>query len=396
MKVLQVIPGVGVGGGAERSLFEVAPGLHRAGFDLAVAYFHDRPSSAVDELIRGGVAVHHCASPSAVGRVRAVHGLIERWQPTIVHTSIYEADIVGRWAAVGTGPRVLTSLVNMSYEPARYDDPAVTRWRLDLVRRGEGFGLRHLTDHVHAVSASVKAAAVEALGLDPAHITVAYRGRDQDRLGTRSPARRARVRAALDLPDVAPLIVAVGRQEHQKAQIHLLEALPAVLGRHPQATLLVAGRDGTATPTLQHELRRTGIGDRVRFLGHRDDVGDLLAAADIAALPSLWEGVPGTVVEAMAVGTPIVASAIGPVRELVDGTSARLVTPGDPVALATALIEVLDDPGAAAQRAEVARRRFQCGFTIAHASEAMGALYRQVAEQPVRRWGARTRGGRLR
>lgn len=153
--------------------------------------------------------------------------------------------------------------------------------------------------------------------------------------------------------------------------------------------MLVAGRDGAATPGLVAAATEAGVMDHIRLLGNRDDIGDVLASADVLAFPSLWEGLPGTIIEAMAVGTPIVASAIASVTELVDDRLAVLVAPADPVDLARGVVEVLDDPVPAAERAARAWERFLAGFTIAHAEAAMVELYRSVAAAPIVRRGAR-------
>ena len=389
MKVLYLIPGLGVGGGAERSLLDVAPGLAEAGIDLSIAYFHDRSSSAVGAFRDLGVRVDRITAPRFAARVRKVHALIAERQPDVLHTTLFEADVVGRWAAVGTSPRVLASLVNTPYEPARYESDDVSRWRIEAVRRYEGLTLRRLCDHIHANSQAVADAAVRSFHVDPARISVVHRGRDPGRIRSATPEIRAEARASLDLPPGSPTILSVGRHEPQKGQIHLVRALPAVLDRYPEAILLVAGREGSVSESLRAEAGASGIADRIRFLGNRDDIGEVMAAADVLAFPSLWEGLPGTIIEAMAVGIPIVASAIGPVCELVDDHTARLVRAADPADLARGIIEVLDGRAEAAQRAASARQRFLDDLTVTRAQERMADLYRKVAELPRERWGAR-------
>jgi glycosyltransferase involved in cell wall biosynthesis len=114
----------------------------------------------------------------------------------------------------------------------------------------------------------------------------------------------------------------------------------------------------------------------VRFLGARADVYDLLCAADVFAFPTRWEGMPGAILEAMALGAPIVASDVPPVREAVrDGVSARLVPPGEPEALALAITATLQDPAGAAERAATARAEFEARFTIRRAADGMLAFY---------------------
>jgi L-malate glycosyltransferase len=139
----------------------------------------------------------------------------------------------------------------------------------------------------------------------------------------------------------------------------LLDAVPAILARHPDAELVVAG-DGERRADLEAQARRLGLLDRCRFLGHRDDVPAVLAAADVFVLPSRSEASPNSVIEAMAAGLPVVATSVGGIPELVtDGRTGRLVPPGDPSALAQALVDLLDHPGHAAELGRAARARIE-------------------------------------
>jgi glycosyltransferase involved in cell wall biosynthesis len=168
-----------------------------------------------------------------------------------------------------------------------------------------------------------------------------------------------------------PLLLAAGRQEYQKGFDVLLAAFPEITDALPGATLLVAGRPGRATPALDRQ--RAALGDRVRFLGHRPDLADLLAAADAFVLPSRWEGAAGVVLEAMALEAPIVATDLVGVREVV-GTAAALVPPDDAHALAVAIASTVLDESAHA-RATVARQRFLDHFTVERSAAGMAAFY---------------------
>src|SRR5205823_1865576 len=105
-------------------------------------------------------------------------------------------------------------------------------------------------------------------------------------------------------------------QERQKAQWALLEAVPRLVERQPDVVVLVAGREGNATSELALRMRDPIVRAHVRVLGHRADVPDLLAASDVFAFPSIFEGLGGSVIEAMALGLPIVASDLSALREV--------------------------------------------------------------------------------
>ncbi|MBA2338744.1 MAG: glycosyltransferase [Acidimicrobiia bacterium] len=214
----------------------------------------------------------------------------------------------------------------------------------------------------------------------PDRITVVGRGRDPDRLGTPSPGRTAAARIALGLSAAHQVVVAVGRQEYQKGHRHLVDAFGLMAGSHPDAVLVIAGRQGKATADLEAQIERLGLGGRVRLLGHRGDVAEVLAAADVFAFPSLYEGLGGALIEAMALGVPIVASDLAALREVVrSGENADLVPPADPAALAQALSALLDDEPRRQAYGARSRQLFEQSFDGAAASEALLALLAKIA-----------------
>ena len=146
--------------------------------------------------------------------------------------------------------------------------------------------------------------------------------------GNWSKERRARGREGLGIASDAPVIVTVGRQEYQKGQTHLIAAFERVAREYPEALLLLAGRRGYESGAIDAAIARSSFGDRIRSLGHRDDLPDVLAACDVFAFPSLYEGLGGAVIEAMALGLPVVSSDLPAVREVVeDGASAPARSP---------------------------------------------------------------------
>jgi glycosyltransferase involved in cell wall biosynthesis len=160
------------------------------------------------------------------------------------------------------------------------------------------------------------------------------------------------------------LVVAIGRQEWQKGHDVLLTAVPELLRAAPSVVVAIAGRAGGQTERLRATIAREELSDHVRLLGFRDDVPELLSAADVFAFPSRWEGLPGTVLEAMALEAPIVATDLPMTREVVSRDEAVLVPPEDAPALAVAILDCLRDPASAQQRARVARERVAREFTI--------------------------------
>lgn len=349
LRTLHVIDSLG-GGGAEHSLLELLPAMTARGVQPAVAVLGERAESDDGALRHAGIPVHRLP-PGRVRRVAALRPLVR--QHDVVHTTLFEADVAGRLAAWGTGVPVVTSLVNTSYDRRRMADPNVTPWKLAAARAVEGWTARRLTARFHAITQAVADAAVEALGIESDRITVVPRGRDPEQLGEPSPQRRAAARARLGLDPEAPVVVTVGRQEFQKGQ----EVLAAATARLPGVVTVFVGRPGAATAVIEAAAH-----ERCRFLGHRTDVPDVLAAADVFAFPSRYEGLGGAVLEAMALALPVVASDLPALREVVEPeVTGVLVPPDDADALAAAVERVLRLPGA---MGAAGRDRFLGRYTL--------------------------------
>jgi glycosyltransferase involved in cell wall biosynthesis len=382
LKVLIVINGLGPGG-AERSLAEMLPRLAARAVHLLIACFYHWREGFEAEVASQGFDIRFLEGANFPLRLRDLRRLLAAERPALIHTTLFEADVAGRLAAVGTGIPVLTSLVNTAYDPARLGDPHVTRYRLAAVRHIDGWTARHLTAHFHAVSQTVKHSAVEALGIPEQRVTVIERGRDPSRLGEPGLERRLRVRRKLGLSPDEPVAVTVGRQEYQKGHRYLLEAMAELSRRRTKLRLLLVGRAGNLSSQLQSQAKAYGLADRVRFLGHREDVPDLLAAADLFVFPSLYEGLGGAVIEAMALGLPIVASDIPVMREVLEvDRNALLVPSASPRALADALEDLLDHPAKARSFGARGRAIFAERFTLDRGVERMTELYERLTDNP--------------
>jgi glycosyltransferase involved in cell wall biosynthesis len=380
MKVTYIVNALGEGG-TERSLADLLPGLRDGGVDISIITLRSRGDEGVEPLLRAqGFEIHTIGSIGRLKTLRALRRQIRVQQPDIVHTMLFEANLYGRLATITTGARVVVSLVNTTYSAARLADPRLDRRKVRVVQALDAALGRFRTDRFHAVSSAVKDDAVAALRLPDDKVTVIERGRRPETLPIVSPARRAAARDKLGLPADAEVLVSVGRQEYQKGHRYSLVAVRELSDR-PDLVLLVAGRTGNESDELQQIL--TGMPEtaaRVQLLGHRPDVAEVLAAADLFVFPSLFEGMPGAVIEAMASGLPIVASDIEPVREVVDiGANAVLIAPRDASALAAAVRELLDDRLRMDDMGNRSREIFEERFTIDRSVEGFIDLYHQVS-----------------
>ena len=378
LKVLFVIEGLGHGG-AERSLAEIVPCLVRAGVEPVVAYFKKHEKSLEALLDEQGATLHFLQQRGILRDVLAVRRLIQIERPDVVHTTLFRADLVGRLACVGKDVAVVSSLVNTNYDRVRLQNRDINPRKLWAVRQIDAWTARHLTTQLHAVTEPVKAAAVEALGISPSRITVIERGRG-DRFSSPSAQERARARQKLGLKDSDEVILTIGRQAYQKGHRYLFQAMADVSRRRPHAILLLAGSRDRHSELLEEIRDREKLKGCIRLLGHRDDVPDLLAAADLFVFPSLYEGAAGALLEAMATGLPIVASRIPTIESAVEeGRNALLVERMQTAPLAAAIVDLLADSAMASRFGRRSREIFEERFTLARCAGRMVEFYCRLA-----------------
>jgi glycosyltransferase involved in cell wall biosynthesis len=201
---------------------------------------------------------------------------------------------------------------------------------------------------------------------------------------------RAAVREELGLSAEDEVVVIAAMLRPEKAHDVAIEALARLADQRPHLRLLVVGGGPTddpagTRPQLERQAERLGVAARVRFAGRRGDVSDVVAACDVALLPSAGENLPLAVLEYMEAGTPVVATTVGGVPELIDdGVHGLLVPPGDPVAMAEAIDRTLRDRDAAAARARAARERRRTEFSWDRIAAQTRALYAELLERACR------------
>ncbi len=184
----------------------------------------------------------------------------------------------------------------------------------------------------------------------------------------------------LGLTTDAELVLTVARFTDQKGHAFLLDAAPAVLARMPRARFVWVG-EGPLRGDLQERVRVLGLDERIIFAGRRSDVPELLAAADLLVLPSRFEGLPLVALEAMAAGLPVVGTRVcGTAEAVEDGVTGRLVEPGDPGALAAAILEALEDPTCARRWGEAGRERVRTEFSAERMARETAEIYREALE----------------
>jgi glycosyltransferase involved in cell wall biosynthesis len=275
--------------------------------------------------------------PHDVWRLRAY---LARTRPHIVHTFLLTASLYGRLAAIlARVPVVIGTEVNV-YASKRRSHAIAERWLM----RG--------TDCVIASAESVRDFYVEQVHADPDEVKVIYNAVDWSALDR--TMSRDEMRGVLGVPGSALAVTIIARLTEQKAHRVLLDAF-AGASELADAHLVIVG-DGELRDELRRRADTLGIAPRTHFAGARRDLGNMLAATDVFVMPSLWEGLPLSLVLAMGAGLPVVASRVAGIPEVVeDGRTGLLVDPGDAPQLGTALARLAADSSLRADLGDAAR-----------------------------------------
>jgi glycosyltransferase involved in cell wall biosynthesis len=299
--------------------------------------------------------------------------IVDRRQIDVLHLHGYGATTFGRVIAALRGlPVVLHEHANLTSTP----------WYQRMADRV----LERYTDVALAVSESTATFVRDARLVRPSRVKVVYLGAPVEEFGrVYPPDEMAAARERLGASDGDVVVGTVTRLHESKGNAYLVEAARLVLDVRPQARFVLIG-EGPLRAELEARAAALGLGDRFRFLGFVKDVPAALAAFDLAVFPSLWEGTPLTVFEAMAAGRPIVATdADGLAEVLRDGQNAALVPRRDAPALARQIVRLIDDPSERARLA-AASRQLASQYDIGAFVRKMERLYDVlVRESRVRR-----------
>ncbi len=364
-RILHVMSRLPVGG-VEQQLLNVIRNYDRAVISPAVVSLADKGQIG-REIEAEGVEVMalgllgHQFSWRMVSELKRI---IKERGIDILRTHQYHANLYGRLAGAHV-PCVVASVHNQYTQDRKLHRRLINHY---LARR---------TDGLVAVSEAVKADIARYDRIAPAKIAVIPNGVD-----TAAIARgdRTRARRSLGISSDAQVIGAVGRLVGQKGHRYLVEALGGMKDTHPKAIVLLVG-DGELQGELEDIARDFGIAERVVFAGMRRDVPDMLAAMDIYAMPSLWEGMSNALIEAMASGRPIVASAIPSFADvLVDGADALIVPPSDARALGDAISALLDDVALSRRLGDAAALKAEVQYSIRATVERYVGLYTSILQ----------------
>lgn len=387
MRVLHIITRL-IRGGAPRVVLGLCTGLAERGHEVHVATGTETGSegSLLDEARSSGLPVHEVPElvreprPAAdLGALWHLAGIVRAGRFDVVHTHTSKAGAIGRLAAwpgrlAGPGGAAIVHSPHGHIFDPQAKIPGVhghpLRMRLFYaVERLASLA----TDRIVTLTELERQELIALAIARPSRCVAIHDAVDPGRVRDLAAAH-ATTRAAFGMAEGAPLVVTVGRLAMEKGHAFLLDALAGLDG----VQLLVVG-DGPERSALETRARSLGLDRRVRFLGVREDALSVLSLADACALPSLYEGFGIVVLEAMALGVPVVASRAGGLPEVIrDGETGLLVPPADPAALAAALRSVLLDRAQSRRIADKARDAVRLSYDLPRMIDRVESLYHQV------------------
>ncbi|MEN9797161.1 MAG: hypothetical protein RL653_857 [Pseudomonadota bacterium] len=355
-------------GGIQAHVRLLGESLARAGANVAVvtrAMAGAAPRSCEPhlEILRVGRAEGSPALQTAAF-VAAAAGALRRLRPRVVHAHQLLSPVS---AALAARPFLRAPLVVNPHACGPLGDVGTLRAQGPLGRAR----LRATVDNAEAfvaISGPIEQE-LRAAGAAATRIHRLVNGVELHRFRPPRAGERAAARAGMGLSPTAPLVAYVGRLSHEKGVDVLLHAWPLLQRQAPGAELLLAG-EGPARPALESQVLKLGLGRTVHLLGAVSAPEQVLCAADAAVLPSRTEGLPVALLEAMASGLPVVATAVGGTPEVLDAETGQLVLPDDPPALARALAQALHSP-----EAQSAAGRARARIESLHGAAAVAARH---------------------
>jgi len=357
-------------GGGETHLLSLVENIDKERFDPVVLSFTEGPM--VDRLRAMGIPTHviYTEKPFDVSKRKEVRQFLQRHGVELIHAHGTRAASNVMHVARQMGIPVVYTVHGWSF----HNDQSF------LVRNLRKMGERYLTSRSSlniSVSASNKQTGVEAIrGF---RSQVINNGIDRNKFDPESVS--GRLRQELQLPEDAIMVLFLARFTAHKQPLTLMRAFKEALPALPALHLVLVG-DGDQKAEAQALVEDWGLGDKISLLPFRQDVPQVLAGADVYVLPSLWEGLPIGLLEAMAMGKAIVATNVDGTREVIrDGENGLLVDAGNIPQLTNALVSIGKDAGLRQRLGLIARQTVRSKFDAAAMTREIEAAYTEVLKQ---------------
>ena len=359
-------------GGVPENVAQLALGLHRHGWAADVA--GPPQASIYEELESGGVSIHRLPLERGYRRIgeegralAALRTLLTTGGYDLIHCHASKAGMLGRLAARAAGTPSLYSPHCFAFASG-----LPRPWRLAALTVERTLG--HLGGHVLCVCEQEREVAIRFGAARPQQLHVVYNGYEPPSQALAPDPTLAKLRKR------GPVVGAIAALRRQKRLDLLIDAAPLILAQAPQASVAIVG-SGPLTAELAAHAARTGLGDEPRFamLPFAAPAARMLQSLDVYVLPSDWEALSIGILEALACGVPQVVSDVGGSREAVGAATGKLVAPGDPSALAGAILGYLADPGLRAAASVASRERHRQRFGLARMVAETAAVYELAA-----------------
>lgn len=363
MKVLHIINSLSPHGGAEQILGDLLPALKKRGIELYVVTLYRYDYSPIEQKLSDericrykiNSSVRH--SPFTLVRLQ---NILRRGRFNIIHTHLFPSQYYGSMLIANNKTRLITT-----------EHSTFNRRRKRRLFRTLEYRVYSKYDRILCISDGVADSLNRWIPAIRKKTEVVYNGRDLTSFSSAVPLDRSKI----GINDVAPLVIAVSTLKPAKDHHTLIRAVKKLSGVH----LLIAG-EGPLRNSLERLSMDLKVRERIHFLGHRDDVAQLIKTADVFVQSSHWEGFGLAVVEAMACGVPVIATNIPGVSEIVkDGFSGILVPPRDENALAASISSVLNSK-LLADRMRVGGLERAKEFSIDAMADRVSDVYRSILE----------------
>jgi glycosyltransferase involved in cell wall biosynthesis len=382
MKVLFVIDSLGTGG-AERSTAEFWHFLKQRNISFSVIALRKREEGIQQEILSAGMQVKILSGEGFFSNVLAIAKIIGKEKPDIVHSVLFKSNLRTRFAKLLTNSFIhIESLVNTTYAAERFLDKKVNSTALCFYKVLDAITAKLWVDAFIANTNEIKQHYIKHVGLRSDKMQVIYRGRQANKsLNNKEEIRTCLLNELGIISNDAKILINVGRQEYQKGQTYLLQAFAKLKIEYPDLILVIAGRKGAQTKALEKIYHDNQLEGSVYFVGHRTDINDLLVAADIFVFTSVYEGIGGALIEAMAAKLPIICSDLPGLREVLTKKEAIFIKPKSIDSIVDAVKEFLSNPQFMHETGKNSLDLFQSGFQIEHVNEAVLTYYQQMIER---------------
>ncbi len=366
IKVLQLITELDIGG-AEKVLLSFIRKLNRDKYNVIVAYMKGE-GKLTEDFRNAGIRVFDLKMKNRMN-IRAIarlYRLLKREEITILHTHLIQADVCGFLAGKMAGVPVI---ISTKHNPDKF------RKRFSICVWLDGIFSNH-SDRVIAVSYAVKDFLIRWEKIHKHKFTVIHNGIDLEEFNIDADIPEKKKELGINLS--SQVVGSVGRFDEQKGYMFFLEAIPKILESVPDVKFIFVG-DGPLQSKLEKLSRKLKVNRNVIFTGIRRDIPEILSVMDIFVLPSIFEGFGIVLLEAMAMGRPVIASRVGGIPEIVaHGLTGVIVEPANPSGITSSVVKLLKNPMEAKRIGDAGRREVEKRFTAGAMARKIENVYDEI------------------